>query len=184
MFYPYNINSVVWKNKETGEIITLTYYNHDHVILRDSKAMEVRMSVKNFVNLFEEVHVDIKKYKEQIIEACSIDKNFRNLAYALMRRLEPSYFSEGDIVYFTETGSFFDSTPRTSFRNNEFGPEYPYEITKITENVLNEYNNCLLIHLVRRGKKCSESDFILPIYLDRIVPGDAFWYLKRYDKAY
>ena len=178
----FNISScTVWKNKKHGNFVTLASICSDETVtIRDNNAEEFKISVKEFIENFEEVFVDVKKYKDQIAEACEIDENFRNLAMTLMRRLEPGYLKEGALVYFIEPGAFFK---RDTIQ--EYGPRYPYVITKIRgcRNYYG-YSNHLEICLNRKGKKIGDPEFILPVYLDRIVPGDAFWYLKRYDKAF
>ena len=179
-----------WKDKETGYIVTVVSTCSDHTIkVRGEEGEEIKMTIPEFLEKFEEIQIDIKKYKEQIIEACEIDKDFQGLAKTLMRRLEPGYLTEGATVYFTEPGSYF----KKDSNYPEYGAEYPYTISKIIHGNDNNYRyskyggNCLWVCLVRKGKKPRDydnPDFILPIYLDRIVPGDAFWYLRRYDRAF
>ena len=183
-----------YKDKENGNIITVTSTCSDGTVsFMDGDANLCKIDEKQFMADFEPAKINYREYSSQIVEACSIDRGLQKLAKAVIRRLDPDYFKVGSLVYFAEPSPFFEQDRNTYYR--EDGPENPFKIIRIDSSgdrmMQHNYSpeRCLFLHLSRVGKnieedKYREANFILPIYIDKIVSNDAFWYLKRYDKAY
>jgi len=180
-----------YKNKITEEIVALystTYSSSGNTVTYyDKSGLPTTISEKQFNEEFEPSIVDYRKYKDNIIEACHLNREFQKLANVVLRRLDPDYLKVNTIVYFEYPECYFD---KKDAYYKEYGPERPYKIVKISKD--SERKNLSWVCLVRLGKKEKEkdyfndynSDFRLPIYLDRLEPNDAHWYIKRYDKAY
>lgn len=143
----------------------------------------VRYEVKKEIILqdYEEVIPDLEKFIPNLIHYIKVDPNFRKCFQPFARRLDPDYFKLGDVVYFTNTSYFCDEKQSNIF--DCIGTENPYTIVNIEQDYKNEM--CFWVYIAK-GSEAQNTNFTfrLPMYKDRLVPGDVFNCLKRYNKPY
>ena len=183
-----NYFGVDYRNKTTGNIVTLhsrgwsskgntvTYY--------DGEGLPNTISEQEFDSKFEPEVIDYRKYKDNIAEACHLNRDFQRLANVLLKRLDPDYLKKGAIVYFEHPEGYFK---KDNGGYIDYGSDKPYEIVDIVPD--RDGRNLCWVKVIRKGKNPNSSgyfdeDFKLPIYYDRLEPNDAHWNLKRYDKPY
>lgn len=175
-----------WKKKGSDLIVTVISYS------TSSKGTEVKFAGGNgvmevlgedeFYETFEPIHLDFQTVKDQMAELCNLNDGFRKLGEIVMKRLDPNYFEVGKLVYISNM-SFF--------KRDEIyyhgGPEHPYKIQYVRKNSIGvmQNNEFLEIGIGMLGKiKDNDVDYTFPIYPARPEPGDAYWFLTRYDKPY
>jgi hypothetical protein len=115
-------------------------------------------------------------------ELCNLSDGFAKLGKVVMKRLDPTYFEVGKLVYISNT--ILLKRDNISYYG---GPDHPYVIKWIRQRENYYSTDAFLeigIGLAIRNKDSDETDYIFPIYLTRPDPEDAYWFLTRYDKPY
>jgi hypothetical protein len=177
----------VWKKKDTGEIVTLTCRsfgsNGSKVKIMGGDGISAELEEKKFEKQYEPVILDYQSIKDQMAELCNLSDGFAKLGKVVMKRLDPTYFEVGKLVYISNT-ILLKRDDITYYG----GPDHPYVIKWIRPR---ENHYCspdtfleIGIGLARRDKGDEETDYTFPIYLTRPDPEDAYWFLTRYDKPY
>ena len=175
-----------WKLKKTGEIVTVVYRSigssGSNIKFTGSDGISVEVEESEFEKEFEPVTVDFHAVKDQMAELCFLSDKFARIGNVVMKRLDPTYFEVGKLVYISNNIIF-----KRDDYNYYGGPEHPYIIRWIKPRE-NRYNDDTFlevgISLARRSKEDNEVDYIFPIYPTRPDPEDAYWFLTRYDKPY
>ena len=178
-------DSKAWKRKKDGKIVTLVSRSYSststsfRIIGEDG--VSVDLEEEQFNLEFEPIHLDFQTVKDQLAEFCNLSMDFCKLGMMVMKRLDPSYFEVGKLVYIYNY-SFFkrDSCYYLA------GPEHPYIIkyikTKSSNIGIDTYLEIGICALNKR-ESC-EIDYTFPIYPARPDSEDAYWFLSRYDKPY
>jgi len=176
-----------YRNKNTGEIVTLHCRSWSSrgntVTFYDGEGLPTTIPENQFNQEYTEEIPDYKAYKDNIMEACYLNKDFQRLANVVLRRLDPDYLKKDAIVYFEHPEHYF----KKDLSYVDYGPEKPYKIFNITPD---KEGRCFAwVYLARLGKTIKkddwyEEDFKLQIHYDTLEPNDAYWNLKRYDKPY
>jgi hypothetical protein len=176
-----------WKKKDTEDIVTLvirTYgSNRSRVIIKGADGVSIELEETKFEKTFEPVTLDYHSVKDQMAELCYLSDQFSKLGKVVMKRLDPTYFEVGKLVYISNTVIL--KRDNITYYG---GPEHPYVIKWIRprENTYCSSDTFLEvgISLAIRDKENDEVDYTFPIYLTRPDPEDAYWFLTRYDKPY
>lgn len=183
----YNPN---WKNKETGEIVSvISFCSDDTITVIGSGGVQTKFNTPHFLDQFEEVEVNYREYSSQIAEACYLYRDVSKVADSVLRRLTPNYFEVGCYVYFVK-----NYTSKAVSLDYEFKIERPFKVVGLIEDKDNSIrsndglvSNIIWVNLVRGHRRVEtkfDFDIQLPIYTDQISNEDAYSYLKRYDKPY
>ncbi len=176
-----------WKKKGTEEIVTLLSRSYgggeDRVKIIGADGISAEFEESKFEKIFEPVTLDFHSVKDQMAELCYLSDKFGWIGKVVMKRLDPTYFEVGKLVYISNTVLL--KRDNITYYG---GPEHPYVIKWIRPRE-NPYNNSdtlleIGIGLLRRDKDTDEVDYTFPIYLTRPDPEDAYWFLTRYDKPY
>ena len=176
-----------WKKKGTEEIVTLirqTWSSDGHrIVIMGADGVSSELEGSEFEKKFEPVTLDFHSIKDQMAELCFLSDKFGKLGKVVMKRLDPTYFEVGKLVYISNT----DLLKRDDITYYG-GPEHPYVIKWIRPRENPYYNNDTFLEvgigLKRRDKDTDEADYTFPIYITRPDPEDAYWFLTRYDKPY
>ena len=176
-----------WKKKGTEEIVTLvsrSYYGdgENKVRIMGADGISAEFKESEFEKKFEPITLDFHTVKDQMAELCFLSDSFGRIGKVVMKRLDPTYFEVGKLVYISNT--IILKRDNITYYG---GPEHPYVITWIRpkENLYNNNDTFLEIGISLASRKTSdEVDYTFPIYLTRPDPEDAYWYLSRYDKPY
>ena len=175
-----------WKKKGTEEIVTLvdrTYYGSggSKVVIKGADGVSVELEEPKFEKTFEPVTLDFHSVKDQMAELCFLSDSFAKLGKVVMRRLDPTYFEVGKLVYISNTVIL--KRDNITYYG---GPEHPYVIKwiKPRENTYCSSDTFLEVGISLVGRKSDDVDYTFPIYLTRPDPEDAYWFLTRYDKPY
>ena len=176
-----------WKKKGTDEIVTLScrsYSSSNGIKVKfvGGDGVSTEMDESEFEKKFEPVTLDFHAVKDQLAELCYLSDSFARLGRVIMKRLDPTYFEVGKLVYISNT--ILLKRDDISYYG---GPDHPYVIRWIKQRE-NQYSSCDIylevgIGLARKEDK-EDVDYTFPIYLTRPDPEDAYWYLSRYDKPY
>ena len=178
---------LAWRDKETKEFITVSTRSFGckgcTVKYYLGSGISFELSESKFLEKFEPVEMEgeVRKLGDALVEACLGSTEFKRLAETLLRRLEPGYFEKGKNVYFLKPSLYFKNGGQ-NYGYLECGVEHPYQIVSYRPH--RDSDTTMLLGLVRLGKKTEEPDFEIPVYLDRIESGDAFFCLQRYDKPF
>ena len=175
-----------WKKKGTEEIVTLlsrSYGSSRRVTIMGADGISAEFEESEFEKKFEPITLDFHTVKDQMAELCFLSDKFGRMGKIVMKRLDPTYFEVGKLVYISNT-SLLKRDDITYYG----GPEHPYVIKWIRPRE-NPYNNNdtfleVGIGLKRRDKDMDGVDYTFPIYTTRPDPEDAYWFLTRYDKPY
>ena len=176
-----------WKKKGTEEIVTLLSRSFDSsgskVTIMGADGISAEFEESKFEKKFEPTTLDFHAVKDQMAELCYLSDKFGRMGKIVMKRLDPTYFEVGKLVYISNT-ALLKRDDITYYG----GPEHPYVIKWIRPRE-NPYNNNdtfleVGIGLKRRDKDTDEADYTFPIYTTRPDPEDAYWFLTRYDKPY
>ncbi len=171
-----------WKEKKTGEIVTLSSIGGTSVTIRGGDGKSVSIDEKKFKEQFEPITLDFQAIKDQIAELCNLSPEFERLGKIVMKRLDPTYFEQGKLVYI----SCLNLLKRDSIYYYG-GTEHPYKILYIRPSRKSRYDfedYALEIGIRLAVKKTGDADYEFPIYLTRPDSEDAYWFLSRYDKPY
>lgn len=152
--------------------------------LYDSRGTRYEVNSDVLFRDYEEVAPDLTQFIPQLIHYATVDPEFKRILSPFAKRLDPDYFKVGDVVYFTNTSYFYPSKDNQDyFLLNRIGHDNPYTITKIEQDYKDDI--CFWVYLAKGSEIVNESfDFRLPMYMDRLVPGDVFNCLSRYNKPY
>ncbi|MBP3732238.1 MAG: hypothetical protein J6I84_03245 [Bacilli bacterium] len=168
-----------WKRRDTGEYVTVISTCTDGTVTyMGGDGVSLRIKESEFLKDFEKTRENnYQKVAKQIAEACYLNRDFENLGDTILRRTTSGYYKEGVIVYFIDSGGYFET--KSGYR--DFGPNVPFEIMKIRQDP----DHCrAMIGLRRLGSKTDQPIIEVPAYLDHLEPNDAYWLLKRYDQPY
>lgn len=174
-----------WKKKGTEEIVTLVSrsYGSDRcrIKIMGADGISADFMEDKFEKLFEPVTLDFHSVKDQIAELCFLSDSFAQLGKVVMRRLDPTYFEVGKLVYISNTVIL--KRDNITYYG---GPEHPYVIKwiKPRENTYCSSDTFLEVGISLAIRKGDDVDYTFPIYLTRPDPEDAYWFLSRYDKPY
>lgn len=174
-----------WKKKGTEEIVTLvsrTYGSSgSRVVIKGADGISAEFEETEFGKKFESVTLDYHTVKDQMAELCFLSDSFARLGKVVMRRLDPTYFEVGKLVYISNTVIL--KRDNITYYG---GPEHPYVIKwiKPRENTYCSSDTFLEVGISLAGRKSDDVDYTFPIYLTRPDPEDAYWFLSRYDKPY
>ena len=178
-----------WEHKKTGKFVTLISTIHSFssgvtVKVMDEKGKPLELKESEFNSKFSPVKVDYQEYKDSIAELCNLCDEFGKLGNVILKRLDPTYFEVGKLVYISNCAFF----KRADFQYYG-GPEHPYKIVWIKEKSEGYGYDCVHVYLevgiLLVGKKDEdEYDYVFPIYPTMPQPEDAYWFLTRYDKPY
>jgi hypothetical protein len=175
-----------WKKKGTDEIVTLSCrsYGSDGCKVRfiGGDGVSTEMNESEFEKEFEPVTIDFHAIKDQLAELCYLSDSFARLGKVIMKRLDPTYFEVGKLVYISNT--ILLKRDDVSYYG---GPDHPYVIRWIKQRE-DRYSSGSIYLEVGIGSARKEDkkdvDYTFPIYLARPDPEDAYWFLSRYDKPY
>ena len=173
-----------WKKKGTEEIITLlsrSYDSENRVTIMGADGISAEFKESEFEKKFEPITLDFHAVKDQMAELCYLSDQFGRIGKVVMKRLDPTYFEVGKLVYISNT--VFLKRDNITFYG---GPEHPYVIKWIRPRE-NSFNNDTFLEIgigLLRRNETDEVDYTFPIYTTRPDPEDAYWFLTRYDKPY
>lgn len=179
--------NTAWKHKKTGDIVTLVNITRGidkaTVKFTGGNGISETLSESGFEKEFEPVILDFHSVKDQMAELCVLSEYFAEFGKIVMKRLDSKYFEVGKLVYI--------SNPIMLRRDDQpyyGGAERPYVI-RYMRPTTNRYSysytdDIIEIGIGLEGKKEDEIDYTFPIYLTRLDPRDAYWFLTRYDKPY
>ena len=175
-----------WKKKGTEEIVTLLSRSFScdgrRITIMGADGISAEFEETEFEKKFEPTTLDFRAIKDQIAELCYLSDKFGVLGKAVMKRLDPTYFEVGKLVYISNT-ILLKRDDITYYG----GPEHPYVIKWIRprENPYNNNDTFLEVGIgLKRNEDKDEVDYTFPIYTTRPDPEDAYWFLTRYDKPY
>lgn len=177
-----------WKKKGTEEIVTLLSRSYSssgsRVTIMGADGISAELEETEFEKKFEPITLDFHAVKDQMAELCFLSDKFGRLGKVVMKRLDPTYFEVGKLVYISDT--ILLKRDNITYYG---GPEHPYVIKWIRprENPYNNNDTFLEVGISLRSRSKdnnSDVDYTFPIYPTRPDPEDAYWFLTRYDKPY
>jgi len=176
-----------WRCKETGEIVTLIGLSWgtdggSTVSFAGGDGISETMTENEFKEMFEPIILDFHSIKDQLAELCLLSNSFAEIGKIAMKKLDPTYFEVGKLVYISNT-TFIQ---REDHKYYYGGPDHPYVIKYIRPvNHGRDLISTIEIGISLEGKKREdEIDYTFPIHPARLDVGDAYWFLSRYDKPY
>lgn len=176
-----------WKKKGTEEIVTLVNQScgsrGSFVKIMGADGISAELEETDFEKKFEPITIDFHAVKDHLAELCFLSDQFGRMGKVVMKRLDPTYFEVGKLVYISNTILLRrDNAPYYG------GAEHPYVIKRIRvrENPYNSNDTYLEVGISLKSRKedSDEVDYVFPIFPTRPDPEDAYWFLSRYDKPY